>query len=68
MATKHGGAGIPDIEQAMRPGFSGAPKWAQGLGFGTGMGLPNIQACADEMKLESGVGIGTYLEIVIYTW
>ena len=68
MATKHGGTGIPDIEQAMRLGFSRAPKWAQGVGFGKGIGPPNLQACADGMKLESRVGIGTYLEIVTYTW
>jgi CBS domain-containing protein/anti-sigma regulatory factor (Ser/Thr protein kinase) len=60
------GPGIPDIEQAMRPGFSTAPVWVQEMGFGAGMGLPNIQACADEMKLESTVGVGTHLEIVIY--
>ncbi len=61
------GPGIPDIEQAMQPGFSTAPPWVQEMGFGAGMGLPNIQSCADEMKLESKVGIGTHLEIVIYT-
>lgn len=61
------GQGIPDIEQAMQPGFSTAPPWVQEMGFGAGMGLPNIQACSDEMKLESKVGVGTHLEIVIYT-
>ena len=64
---KDKGQGIPDIEQAMQPGFSTAPPWVQEMGFGAGMGLPNIQSCADEMKLESKVGIGTHLEIVIYT-
>jgi CBS domain-containing protein/anti-sigma regulatory factor (Ser/Thr protein kinase) len=61
------GPGIPDIDQAMQPGFSTAPPWVQEMGFGAGMGFPNIQACADEMKLESKVGVGTHLEIVIYT-
>jgi anti-sigma regulatory factor (Ser/Thr protein kinase) len=61
------GPGIADIEQAMQPGFSTAPTWVQEMGFGAGMGLPNIQACSDEMKLESKVGVGTHLEIVIYT-
>ena len=61
------GPGIPDVEQAMQPGYSTAPTWVQEMGFGAGMGLPNIQACADEMKLESKVGIGTHLKIVIYT-
>ena len=59
------GEGIPDVEQAMQPGYSTAPPWVQEMGFGAGMGLPNIQACADVMKLESKVGIGTHLEIVI---
>ncbi|HHN93803.1 MAG TPA: CBS domain-containing protein [Anaerolineae bacterium] len=60
------GPGIPDIEQAMQPGFSTAPAWVREMGFGAGMGLPNIRACADEMKLESTVGVGTNLEVVIY--
>jgi len=60
------GPGIPDIEQAMRPGFSTAPNWIRELGFGAGMGLANIKKCADSMKLESQVGVGTRLEIVIY--
>jgi CBS domain-containing protein/anti-sigma regulatory factor (Ser/Thr protein kinase) len=60
------GPGIPDIEQAMQPGFSTAPAWVQEMGFGAGMGLPNIQNCADEMRLESTVDVGTHLEIIIY--
>ncbi len=60
------GPGIPDIEKAMEPGFSTAPEWVRELGFGAGMGLPNIQNCADEMKLESEVGMGTRLEVFIY--
>jgi CBS domain-containing protein/anti-sigma regulatory factor (Ser/Thr protein kinase) len=59
------GPGIPDIEQAMQPGFSTAPAWVQEMGFGAGMGLPNIQNCADEMRLESTVDVGTHLEIII---
>ena len=60
------GPGIPDIDQAMQPGFSTAPSWVREMGFGAGMGLPNIQACADEMKLESTVGVGTHLELIIH--
>jgi len=59
------GPGIPDIEQAMQPGFSTAPNWIRELGFGAGMGLANIKKCSDSMKLESQVGVGTRLEIVI---
>ncbi len=60
------GPGIPDIEQAMQPGFSTAPEWVREMGFGAGMGLPNIKACADKMELRSTVGVGTHLTIVIY--
>lgn len=60
------GPGIPDIEQAMLPGWSTAPPWVQEMGFGAGMGLPNIEACSDEMQLDSTVGVGTHLTITIY--
>jgi len=60
------GPGIPDLEQAMRPGFSTAPEWIREMGFGAGMGLSNIQRCTDEMRLESPLGTRTSLEAVIY--
>ena len=60
------GPGIPDIELAMQPGYSTAPEWVREMGFGAGMGFPNIKACSDEMKLESTVGVGTRLEAIIY--
>ncbi len=60
------GPGIPDIEKAMQPGYSTAPDWVREMGFGAGMGLPNIKSCADEMQLESTVGVGTHLKIIIY--
>jgi len=60
------GPGIPDIELAMQPGYSTAPEWVKEMGFGAGMGLPNIKACSDEMKLESTVGVGTRLEAIVY--
>ena len=50
----------------MQPGFSTAPAWVQEMGFGAGMGLPNIQACSDKMHLDSTVGVGTRLEVVIH--
>ena len=59
------GPGIADVEKALQPGYSTAPEWIRELGFGAGMGLNNIKACADEMHLESKVGVGTRLEIVI---
>ncbi|HSJ52248.1 MAG TPA: CBS domain-containing protein [Anaerolineae bacterium] len=58
------GPGIESLEQAMRPGFSTAPEWIREMGFGAGMGLMNIKRCADEMTIESSIGVGTRLEIV----
>lgn len=66
IVTKDSGPGIVDIEQAMQPGFSTAPEWVREMGFGAGMGLSNIQNCADVMRLESEVGVGTRLEIIIH--
>jgi len=60
------GPGIRDVEQAMQPGFSTAPEWVREMGFGAGMGLPNIQRCADEMQLESTPDAGTHLEVIIH--
>jgi CBS domain-containing protein/anti-sigma regulatory factor (Ser/Thr protein kinase) len=59
------GPGIPNIEDAMKPGFSTAPEWVRELGFGAGMGLPNIKKFTDKMTLKSTVGKGTRLEIII---
>lgn len=59
------GPGISDIEQAMKEGFSTASEAIRELGFGAGMGLPNIKRCADEMDLRSVPGQGTRLEFVI---
>ena len=65
LKVEDGGPGIPDIEKAMQPGFSTAPDWVRELGFGAGMGLPNIRKCADRMRLDSTVGKGTRLEVEI---
>ena len=61
------GPGIPDIEKAMRPGYSTAPDWVRELGFGAGMGLNNIKKCVDEMNITSTVGKGTHLEMYVAT-
>lgn len=61
------GPGIPNIEKAMRPGYSTASDWVRELGFGAGMGLNNIKKCADEMNITSTVGKGTRLEIYVAT-
>ncbi len=65
LEAKDNGPGIPDVEQAMTPGYSTAAEWVRELGFGAGMGLCNIKECADEMHLDSVVGKGTHLEAKI---
>ena len=57
------GPGIEDIKKAMQPGFSTAPDWVRELGFGAGMGLPNIQKCTNDLQLDSTVGKGTRLNM-----
>ncbi len=59
------GPGIANIEEAMTPGFSTAPDWVREMGFGAGMGLPNIKASADRMNIDSTLGIGTHLTFII---
>jgi CBS domain-containing protein/anti-sigma regulatory factor (Ser/Thr protein kinase) len=61
------GPGIPDVDLAMQPGYSTAPDWVRELGFGAGMGLPNIKNCSDELKIESKVGEGTNVQFTVYT-
>jgi CBS domain-containing protein/anti-sigma regulatory factor (Ser/Thr protein kinase) len=60
------GPGIPDVEQAMQPGYSTAPDWVRELGFGAGMGLVNMKKCSDEMDLKSSVPDGTHLTMQFY--
>jgi CBS domain-containing protein/anti-sigma regulatory factor (Ser/Thr protein kinase) len=62
LAEDHG-PGIPNVEQALLPGFSTTPEWIREMGFGAGMGLLNIQHCTNEMKIESTPGVGTRLEM-----
>ena len=59
------GQGIPNIDKAMQPGFSTATKEMREMGFGAGMGLPNIKKNADIFDLTSRVGEGTTLTITI---
>lgn len=60
------GPGIPDVALAMTEGYSTAPDDVRMLGFGAGMGLPNIKKYADEMDLETQVGVGTKIIIKVY--
>jgi serine/threonine-protein kinase RsbT len=56
------GKGIPDIDMAMQRGFSTATEEQRALGFGSGMGLPNIKKSTDDLKITSQVGKGTRIE------
>ena len=60
------GPGIPNIELAMKEGYSTAPDNVRALGFGAGMGLPNIKKYTDEMKIDTAVGKGTTIYLTIY--
>lgn len=55
------GPGIEDIEQAMQEGYSTAPDNIRSLGFGAGMGLPNMKRYTDYMDIRSTPGVGTYI-------
>ncbi len=63
---KDNGPGISDVGMAMREGYSTASEEARNLGFGAGMGLPNIKKYADEFEIETEVGKGTTLKITVY--
>lgn len=60
------GPGIEDIGLAMQEGYSTAPNYIREMGFGAGMGLPNIKRCADIFEIETHVGVGTKIRIVIF--
>jgi anti-sigma regulatory factor (Ser/Thr protein kinase) len=60
------GPGIADIDQAMQEGFSTAPDNIRSLGFGAGMGLPNMKRYTDEMVIESRLGKGTKITMTVY--
>ena len=61
------GPGIPDVDLAMTEGYSTATAEMRELGFGAGMGLPNIKRNADAFAIDSEVGRGTRLDIIIRT-
>ena len=61
------GPGIADIKLAMQEGFSTAPDNIRSLGFGAGMGLPNMKRYTDEMRIESAVGEGTTIYMTVRT-
>ena len=60
------GPGIPNIEKAMTPGWSTASNLVREMGFGAGMGLPNMKRYTDEMYVESEEGVGTKVTLIVY--
>lgn len=59
------GPGIEDVDQAMQEGFSTAEQMARDMGFGAGMGLPNMKRNSDEMTVETVLGKGTKVTMKI---
>ena len=62
--TDHG-PGIADIEKAMQAGYSTAPDNIRTLGFGAGMGLPNMKKYSDSMEIRTKLGEGTVVEMIV---
>lgn len=60
------GPGIPDVALAMKEGYSTAPDNIRSLGFGAGMGLPNIKKYTDEMEIETEINVGTTIKLKVY--
>lgn len=59
------GPGIKDIDKAMQEGYSTAPDEIRSLGFGAGMGLPNMKRHTDSIEIESTVGVGTRITMKV---
>lgn len=60
------GPGIENIELAMQEGYSTASEKVREMGFGAGMGLPNMKKCSDKFTLESEIGKGTTITMEMY--
>ncbi len=66
MILKDKGPGIPDVDLAMQAGYSTAPDNIRTLGFGAGMGLPNMKKYSNEMWIETEVGVGTTVTMKVF--
>lgn len=66
MILRDKGPGIPDVELAMQAGYSTAPDNVRALGFGAGMGLPNMKKYSDEMNIDSIIGEGTTVTLKVF--
>lgn len=65
ISIKDNGPGIPNVELAMKEGWSTAPDSAREMGFGAGMGLPNIKKHSDSMNIDTEIGVGTTITIIV---
>lgn len=59
------GPGIPDVDQAMKAGYSTAPDEVRSLGFGAGMGLSNMKKYTDSMTIDTVIGVGTTITMTV---
>jgi len=64
--AKDTGPGIPDVELAMQEGFSTATDWIRSLGFGAGLGLPNVKRASDSFDISSQMGLGTIVKSTVF--
>lgn len=65
MVVADKGPGIPDIALAMQEGYSTARPEVRDMGFGAGMGLPNMKRSSDELTIETEVGVGTKITMIV---
>jgi CBS domain-containing protein len=65
LTARDTGPGIPNVEQALEEGFTTANEWIKSLGFGAGMGLPNIRRVSDDFALQSSLAAGTTVRALI---
>jgi anti-sigma regulatory factor (Ser/Thr protein kinase) len=66
MVVADRGPGIPNIDLAMQEGWSTASPQVREMGYGAGMGLPNIKKNTDELKIDTQVGVGTTVTMTVY--
>ncbi len=66
ITIKDEGPGIPNVDLAMQEGFSTASQKVREMGFGAGMGLPNIKKNTDEFHIKTKIGEGTTLELLVF--
>ncbi|MGN0243525.1 MAG: ATP-binding protein [Lachnospiraceae bacterium] len=65
MVLKDQGPGIADIDKAMQEGYSTAPDHVRSLGFGAGMGLPNMKKYSDHIDIDTELGVGTTVTMTV---